>query len=79
MPQGVKVCPPAPYRVYFCGWKLNKVLTTEMLLRTNKVFILDDIYVDKDSPSQKKNIQQMLKHSAAFQDVERLMKVLQGL
>ena len=28
---------------------------TEMLLRTNKVFILDDIYVDKDSPSQKKH------------------------
>ena len=49
-----------------------------MLLRTNKVFILDDIYVDKDSPSQK-NIQQMLKHSAAFQDVKRLMKVLRGL
>ena len=26
-----------------------------MLLRTIKVFILEDIYVDKDSPSQKKH------------------------
>ena len=49
-----------------------------MLLKIIKVFILDDISVDKDSPSQK-NIQQMLKHSAAFQDVKRLMKVLRGL
>ena len=32
-----------------------KVLTTEMLLKTIKVFILDGIYVDKDSPSQKKH------------------------
>ena len=41
-----------------------------MLLRTIKVFILVDIYVDKDSPSHTENIQQMLKHSVTFQNVE---------
>ena len=46
------------------------MLTSEMLLRTIKVFILDDIYVDKDSPSHTENIQQMLKHSVTFQNVE---------
>ena len=37
------------------------------------------MYMLTKIPRHKKNIQQMLKHSAAFQDVERLMKVLRGL